>query len=483
MTPLPAATRDALLPILLVDDEPQILFVSRLLLRSEGFENVHTLEDSRDVTPFLNDHEVGVIVLDLYMPHLSGMELLGELVYNHPQVPVIVMTAVNEIGMAVECMKKGAFDYLVKPVEKDRFVYSIRRALEVRSLHNEVSSLTQYLLTDQLRHGDAFSSIIARSKKMRAVFQYIEAIAGTDQPVLITGETGVGKELIATAIHTLSARKGAFVPVNVAGLDDNMFSDTLFGHKKGAYTGADRSRDGLISKAHEGTLFLDEIGDMNEISQVRLLRLLQEHEYYPLGSDGAIRSRARIVVATNRDLRTRMENGTFRNDLYYRLMTHQVHVPPLRERPDDLPLLLNHFLEEASRELGKKGPTYPHELVTLLTSYYFPGNVRELETMVFDAVARHKTGILSMESFKNRIEQDHRVPGKPVDAESHGFSLVSWPAERFPTLRETEDYLIAEALRISRNNQGVAASMLGLTRQALNKRLIRKNTGKPPAKA
>jgi transcriptional regulator with PAS, ATPase and Fis domain len=193
------------------------------------------------------------------------------------------------------------------------------------------------------------------------------------------------------------------VALNVAGLDDTMFSDTLFGHKKGAFTGADQARDGMIACAGKGTLFLDEIGDLNESSQIKLLRLLQEHEYYPVGSDSFRKSDARIVLATNHDLQKLIATGKFRNDLYYRLCAHQIHIPPLRERLDDIPMLLDHFLDSAAKELNKKKPTPPGELVTLLTLYSFPGNVRELEAMVFDAVARHTSGILSMESFRKVI--------------------------------------------------------------------------------
>jgi two-component system response regulator HydG len=461
-------------PVLLVDDETDILYVSKMLLKREGLENVHTMDDSREVLRYLDDNEVAVIVLDLYMPHMSGIELLGKITYDFPHIPVIVMTAVNELDMAVECMKRGAFDYLVKPVEKDRFVISIKRAFEIRSLHGEVSSLKQYLLTDELKYSEAFSAIVTGSKKMRALFRYVEAIAGTKEPVLITGETGVGKELVARAVHSLSGRQGLFVPVNLAGLDDNMFSDTLFGHKKGAYTGADLARDGLITKASEGTLFLDEIGDVNEASQLKLLRLLQEQEYYPLGSDVPRRSNARIIVATNRDIQKMMKEGRFRNDLYYRLRTHQVEIPPLRERPEDISFLLDHFLDEASSNLDKARPKYPPELMTLLSTYSFPGNVRELETMVLDAMACHGSGMLSLNSFKKSIDRGQPGLSGPRCSDDPAGSIFSGHPSRFPTLKEAEDYLISEALQLAKNNQGAAASLLGITRQALNKRLSRK---------
>jgi DNA-binding NtrC family response regulator len=384
------------------------------------------------------------------------------------------MTAANEVDVAVECMKKGAFDYLVKPVEKDRFVSSVNRALELSDLRNEILSLKKYLLTDKLEWEEAFSSIITTSKKMRSIFQYIEAIAGSVGPVMITGETGVGKELIARAIHTLSGLKGDFVAVNIAGLDDTVFSDTLFGHKKGAYTGAEQAREGLIVKASGGTLFFDEIGDMNQLSQIKLLRLLQENKYYPLGSDVAAQSTARIIVATNKELKELELKGEFRKDLYYRLCTHHIHIPPLRERAEDIPLLLDYFLEKIARSLNKKKPTPPRELVTLLSNYHFPGNIRELQTMVYDAVVQHKSGILSTESFKKSIGQEHRAEVHNNLPKKQKTSLLVEIFGRFPTLKEVENLLIEEALKISKGNQGIAATFLGITRQALNKRLLRK---------
>ena len=461
-------------PIILVDDEPQTLLNFSVMLRSAGIKDVQPIEDSRLVMPLLAKQKIAVIVLDLFMPHISGNELLPKIKDDFPEISVIVMTAANRIDTAVECMKAGAFDYLVKPVEKSCFISSVRRALEVCKLRNEVFSLKQYLLTDKLDHEEAFSSIITNSEKMWAIFQYIEAIAGSERPVMITGETGVGKELIARAIHELSGRKVEFIAVNIAGLDDTVFSDTLFGHKKGAYTGADQAREGLIARASDGTLFLDEIGDMEEASQVKLLRLLQEGRYYPLGSDISRESNARIIVATNRDIQKMKSEGKFRKDLYYRLCTHQIDIPPLRERPEDIPLLLDHFIEEAAASLNKKKPTLPLELTILLSTYYFPGNVRELQAMVYDAVARHKSGILSMDSFKKMISQEHlssEISFSPPSEEEDPLIQIFG---QFPTLKKVENYVIEKALKLSKGNQGIAASLLGITRQALNRRLIRK---------
>ena len=469
---------DAPPPVLLVDDEPQFLLSSGVTLRAAGIAPVQALEDSRQVIPFLAAKGAAVVVLDLTMPHVSGIELLKMIRDGFPGIPVIVMTGLNEVDTAVSCMRDGAFDYLVKPVESSRFVSSVHRALEMRALQDEVSSLKTSLLSSRLERESPFSKILTRSMKMNAIFRYIEAVAKPGQAVFITGETGVGKELVARAVHDSSGFAGGYVAVNVAGLDDAMFSDTLFGHRKGAYTGADQAREGLIAKAAGGTLFLDEIGDMKESSQVKLLRLLEERKYYPLGADVPRQSEARIVCATDHDVQELMAAGRFRKDLYYRLSAHQIHIPPLRERLEDLPLLVDHFLEDAARSLQKKKPTPPPELLTLLSVYRFPGNIRELKTMVFNAVVQHRTGILSIESFRKYVGGGQLRPGPaaPRPAEETDTPLAL--SGRFPTLKETEDFLIAEALRRAGNNQGIAASLLGITRQALNKRLSRSGAAK-----
>jgi DNA-binding NtrC family response regulator len=459
-------------PVLLVDDEAIILKTSELTLKSCGITDVVTINDSREVLPFLAGRRTAAIVLDLHMPHLSGLELLAKISKDFPCIPVILMTAVDDLDTAVNCMKAGAFDYLVKPVEAGRLAAAVRKALDMGDLSDELSSLKNRLLTGALEYPAAFEAIVTRNKKMWAIFQYVEVIAASRQPIMVTGETGVGKELIARSIHDLSGRKGEYVAVNVAGLDDNMFSDTLFGHKKGAFTGADQARDGLIARAEDGTLFLDEIGDLNETSQIKLLRLLQEKEYYPVGSDIARKSNARIVMATNRDLQKHIASGKFRNDLYYRLCAHQVQLIPLRERLDDIPLLLDHFLGEAAASLNRKKPTPPPELVQLLSIYHFPGNVRELEAMVYDAVARHTAGILSMESFRTVIGDVRQpVQAKPQQTDSSGGNPLATIFGHFPTVAEIETYMIDEAMKMARGNQGIAANMLGMGRQTLNKRL------------
>lgn len=461
------------LPVLLVDDEPNILFSSRTILRSAGIREVETCDDSRLVMPLLAKRNFGVIVLDLFMPHVSGQELLIDICRKYPHIPVLIMTASDELELAVQCMKSGAHDYLVKPVDKTRFVTSVQRILELCNLRNEVHLLKEQLLSDQLEHPEVFAPIITCSKKMTAIFRYMEVIACSRQPILITGETGVGKELFATAIHQLSRLAGKLVCVNVAGLDDNLFSDTLFGHERGAFTGADRPRAGLISQAAGGTLLLDEIGDLGEASQVKLLRLLQEGEYYPIGSDVPRKSDARVVVATNKNLQQMMSKEQFRSDLYYRLCAHHVHIPPLRERLEDIPVLLDYFVTRAAREFHKKPPVSNPELSRLLGSYAFPGNVRELQAMVYDAVARHQSGVLSMDSFKSVICREKTVQLPSPDRDRPAAERLRTLFGRFPTLREMDRLLIMAAMDLARGNQGVASTLLGISRQALNQRLKR----------
>ena len=467
-------------PVLMVDDDAQFLLSAGVALRTAGISPVATIEDSRQVIPFLEGREAAAVVIDLTMPHLSGQDLLQKLKDRYPDLPVVVMTGRNEVEIAVECMRIGAFDYLVKPVEPARFVSCIRRAQEVRTLRAEVHSLKEHFLSGQLRNASAFREIVTQSRKMLAAFQYVEVVAPSRHPVLVTGETGTGKELVGRAIHAISGCRGELVPVNVAGLDDVLFSDTLFGHRKGAYTGADQAREGLIARAAGGTLFLDEIGDLSESSQVKLLRLIEGRKYYPLGADVPRESDARIICATHRSLEALLSQGRFRHDLYYRLSGHKVHLLPLRERKEDIPLLVDAFLAEAAESEGRRKPTPPAELYTLLSTYDYPGNVRELRMMVFDAVVRHTGGVLSLESFRKTVGTREAPPAgeaSPGASAPAGTSPLFSGLSRLPTLKEAVDQLVAEALARARDNQGIAASLLGITRQALNKRLVRGGRG------
>ena len=461
------------LPVLLVDDESQALDSFEIALSSGSMDNSVRCQDSRDVMSLLSRQEFEAILLDLRMPHISGEDLLPTIVSDFPEVPVIIITGTDDIETAVKCMNAGAFDYMVKPVEKTRLITGVKRATELRALQRENQLLRDHVLSDHLTHPEAFSEIITNSRVMWSLFQYSEAIAKSPEPVLITGETGVGKELMARALHDLSQRSGKFIAVNVAGLDDNVFSDTLFGHRKGAFTGADQTRDGLVEKASGGTLFLDEIGDLSPPSQVKLLRLLQEREFFPLGSDLAKRSDAHIIVTTNQDLQNLLTLSTFRKDLYYRLRTHHINIPPLRDRKEDLPILLEYFLEKASEKLEKKKPTYPKELLNLLSVHHFPGNIRELESMVFDAVSTHRSGILSMDAFKSHISLKHSPIEPDVNKTDNKTTTLMFFPEQLPTLKQAEQLLVAEAMNRANGNQAIAAMSLGISRQALNSRLKR----------
>jgi len=458
--------------VLLVDDEKHILDSMSLFLQRSGIDNVVTLEDSREVIPYCNQVTPSVIVLDLFMPYISGTDLLAGLNNYYPEIPVIIVTASQEVETIVSHMKDGAFDYLVKPVNKERLLTIVKAAHKISSLHNELSQLKKCLLNGDTSDNNIYSEIITNNPEMRKIFLYINAISGSNEPVLITGETGSGKELLAQAIHKASGVTGELVSFNVAGVDDNLFSDTLFGHRRGAYTGGDNSREGLIAKASGGTLFLDEIGDLSSSSQVKLLRLLQEKKYYPLGSDVAKNAFVHVVAATNQNLKADINKGTFRQDLYYRLTSHQIEVPPLRKRVEDiLPLVLS-FLGQAAKSMNKPMPEPSHELLTLLSNYHFPGNIRELRGMVYNAVALHQSGnIIAMESFKKTIRQERE--NKPADKTimSLGKETSLNIMGQFPTLKQAEQLVIKEAMRQANNNQGIAAAILGISRPALNRRL------------
>lgn len=454
--------------ILLVDDEPAWLKSLSLTLRScAGLTNIATCQDSREVMGLLAGGEIALVLLDLTMPHLSGEELLSQIGEQHPDVTTIVISGLNQLETAVRCMKLGAFDYFIKTDEEDRIVGGVLRAVRMKEMQRDYLEMSSRLASGELCHPEAFAAIVTGDRAMLKLFAYVEAVARSPQPLLITGESGVGKELVAQAAHRLSGCRGKLVTVNVAGLDDTVFADTLFGHVRGAFTGADQLRRGMVEEAADGTLFLDEIGDLSIASQVKLLRLLQEGEYFPLGCDQPKRLKARIIVATHQNLAEKEVIGTFRRDLFYRLRTHQVYLPPLRERPGDIPLLLDHFLDEAARTLGKKKPTPPRELSQVLATYAFPGNVRELKAMVFDAVSLHRDRMLSMESFLKTI-------GQPRTAREEAAPPGRNPFAGFvdlPTFSEAAGLLVAEAMHRANGNQTMAARLLGISQPALNKRL------------
>lgn len=458
--------------ILIVDDEEAIRKSFAIFFEDCGYlvleagNGIEGLETFKLKKPDL-------VFTDLRMPCMDGLEFVRLLKEISPETPVVVISGIGVVADAIKAVKLGAWDYITKPVVNlDELELVAKRALETVELRHEVSALRQQVLDGSLHNGKAFDGIVTRDETMRRIFGYIEAVAPTSQPVLISGPTGTGKEMVANAIHKASKRSGSFVAVNLGGVDDQVFSDTLFGHVKGAFTGADRLREGLIAQAERGTLFLDEIGELAESSQLKLLRLLQEQEYFPLGSDHPKKTTARVVAATNRDLRATVAEGRFRQDLYYRLCTHQVQLPALASRKNDIEPLLRLFVSEAAASLNREVPVISAELPYYLSSYHFPGNVRELKAMVYDAVARHSRGTLSKEYFLQTM--DSSAPMPPAVPTPAAIAGIGDFGDRLPTLKEAEEALIEQALKRANGNQGVAARYLGITRQGLNKILNRK---------
>ncbi len=455
---------------LIIDDEETILHSIDTALQLSGFSHTTTCSDSREVITLLEKNDYDVVLLDLNMPYINGEKLLETINADQPDISVIIITGVLDAETAVRCMKKGAYDYIFKPVEEDSLLSTIEKAITFRELKTENRNLKKRLLSTELEHPDVFNEIKTTSRNMRLLFDYVEAVSQSSQPILVTGETGVGKELFANAVYNLSGVKGELVIVNVAGLEDNVFSDTLFGHAKGAFTGAETIRPGLIEKAAGGMLFLDEIGDLAPASQVKLLRLLQENEYLPLGMDTPKKTDARIIVATNRNLIQLQSEDKFRKDLFYRLITHQIDIPPLRDRIQDIQILTDHFIDEASDSFNKSRPDYPTELIELLMRYNFPGNVRELRAMIFDAVSRDLNGLLSLDSFNKFLNNDLFTGITPDQTQSQSSESIQF-GRLLPTIKEATGTLVLEAMKRAENKQAIAAKTLGISHQALSKRL------------
>jgi len=458
--------------VLVVDDEEAWQRNIRFALqRCVAREEIACCGDPRDCEAMIAAHRPALVILDVTMPYIDGPTLLERLKQQWPELPVIMLTGRDQADIAVRCMKFGAYDYFIKSEEQDRVVTAVRRVLRERELEEENRRLNNAMFGDGLVTPEAFSEMLTVSREMHKVFRYIEAVAPSGEPVLIEGESGTGKEMLVRALHRVCCRAEPLVSVNVAGIDEQVFSDTLFGHVRGAFTGAESAREGMIEKAGRGILFLDEIGDLSPALQVKLLRLLQEREYMPLGSDSPRRMHARVVLATNRNLPREIDSGRFREDLYYRLRSHQVRLPPLRERSEDLALLVEQFVEEAAAELKRKRPTVPAELVPLLRNYEFPGNIRELRALIFEAVSRHQRGMLPLAGFRKLLGE-----ATPISPEEESGELV-FPT-LLPTLKQVGEALIAEALKRAEGNQATAAALLGISRPALTQRLSKKRKEK-----
>jgi len=462
--------------ILIVDDDPVALELIEVNLRGLGFGAILTAENGEEALAIVRERPVAAVVLDLFMPGISGFDVLERMNEELPWIPVIVVTVSDSVDAAVQCMRHGAFDFMTKPLDRNRLGSAVNHAIRVRDLEGRLELLQDSSEEiDGPSHPEVFSGIVTVSPRMRATFQYVEAIAASPHAVLVTGESGTGKELIARAVHDVSGREGSFVPINVAGLDDVMFTDTLFGHRRGAFTGADQNRGGLVERAQGGTLFLDEIGDMEITSQIKLLRLLQDGEYYPLGSDEPSHAQVRIVAATNADLVEKQRQGLFRKDLYYRLISHLIAIPPLRERPEDIAVLAEFFAKETAQSLGKPAPRISTAVEDILRHYAFPGNVRELQSMMADAVSRMRGDSLPVAVLREYLDRapDSGLTAVPSGETAGSEERFAWNGP-FPSLQEVEDYLIGEALRRSDYNQTAAARLLGVSQSTLSRRLSAK---------
>jgi len=448
--------------LVFIDDEQSILDAYKFMAMSIGFEDIVLESDPFKALETVRETQNAIVFLDLKMPKKSGVDVLTEIRNELPYTPVIICSAHSDHESVVKCMQQGAHDYIVKPISAERFEAVLRTSTEILVLRNEVAALKYIAKSPNKEEG--FEDWVTRSPAMFSIMNYIKMIAGNNNSALILGETGTGKELVANSIHSLSNRKGKFIPINVSGLDDTVFSDTLFGHVKGAFTGADTNRKGLIEEAENGTLFLDEIGDLDESAQVKLLRLLQENEYLPLGADKPKKCNARIIAAANINLAKLLE-GAMRKDLYYRLSTHLIQLPPLNDRKEDLPLLIDYFIKKANADLNKNITGISKEALKMLTDYNFSGNIRELRAYIYDAVTVCTGDIIDENILSIRLSIESK--------EKRNEHCVDSVFGHFPTLKEAAGHLIHEALQRCKNNQAQAARLLGITRQSLNERLKR----------
>ena len=375
-------------PILVVDDEPSYLDLMKGFLNQEGYSNVLTEQNPLKVLPLLERTDVDLILLDIFMPQMNGLDLLEKIYAEYPAIPVVVVTAVNEVQIALKAIKLGAYEFITKPPDTDRLVLTIRRALSQRLLEVERDSLRK-ALTERKPDRRIFSDIITDSQIMFKVFEFVEIFAPTNEIVLISGETGTGKDMIAKKIHDLSPRRDKpFIAVNLASISTSLFESELFGYRKGTFTGATDDKKGYFEAANGGTIFLDEIGELPLELQGKLLRTIQYGEIYRIGDSKPVNLDLRIISATNKDLLNAVNNKLFRADLYYRINRGFIHLPPLRKRGSDILILAEHFLEIANKTYNRNVLGFTDDVLNALKIYDFPGNVRELENMIMNAVVK-----------------------------------------------------------------------------------------------
>lgn len=441
--------------ILVVDDEQIARENLEYILKKEGYEVV-SVDSGVTALKKLSTAEFDLVLTDLKMKLVDGMEVLVKTKELYPNTEVVMITAYATVKTAIEAMQKGAYHYIPKPYKVDEARMIVKRALERKQLKDELRDLKQYV-TDK----PEASPIIGKSNKMQELLKMVTQIAPTDCSVLIFGETGTGKELIARTIHHQSNRKNErFLAFNCGAFTEELIANELFGHEKAAFTGATSTKIGLIETATGGTVFLDEIGDMPPSMQVKLLRVIEEKSLLRVGGTQPITVDIRIVAATNKDLHKEVKTGRFRQDLFYRLNVISLHIPPLTERKDDIPLLAYHFLNQYARAQGKQIDGFSNEALETLTNYQFPGNVRELENIIERAVALCNGQSISPKHL-------------PQELESFSFKVYRHPGRRIPTLEENEREYIKWVLKNVNGNKSAAAETLGIDRVSLWRKLKR----------
>lgn len=440
--------------ILIVEDEPKMRRLLELNLSEDGMSPL-SAGDAETGLKLLRENSVSLVVTDLKLPGMSGLEFLHAVKRQNAAMPVVVMTAFGTVETAVEAMKAGASDYVLKPFSLTEMRMVIRKELDVHNLREENRSLRE-ALGKRYEH----PNVVARSAKMQEVLATVDRVAPTNSTVLLGGESGVGKDLIARAIHEKSRRAaGPFIKINSTAIPENLLESELFGYERGAFTGANASKPGKFELADKGTLFLDEIGDVPLAIQVKLLRVLQEREFERLGGTKTLKVDVRLIAATNRDLREALEQGTFREDLYYRLNVVPIDIAPLRQRKEDIPDLVNLFITRFAGDSGKPIDGITPEAMQILVNYHWPGNVRELQNIIERACALAKGVVLKVEDIHLDVRPARAMNGAG-NFLPEGMTLEQW-----------EDEMIRESLRRANGNKSQAARLLGLSRNALRYRL------------
>lgn len=452
--------------ILVIDDESSIRELLRDFLTSKDFEVV-TAAGGEAGLNLLRTEKCDLLFLDLMMPGLNGIEVLREIAAEKIETTAIMMTAHASVPTAVEAMKLGAFDYITKPFVLDDVYMAVKRALALSRLQEENSRLKK-----ELRKKFSTHKIIGNSAPIQEVIKFIEKIADTDSTVLVTGESGTGKELVAKTIHYNSSRsRFPLVPLNCAAIPKDILESELFGHEKGAFTGAVNTRIGRFELANNGTLFLDEIGELAPSLQVKLLRVLQEKEFERVGGIKTIKVDVRIIAATNRDLEKAVKEGLFREDLYYRLNVIPIHLPPLRKMKEDVPLLTEHFIADIAKRKKKEPPKISQDALYYLTEYKWPGNVRELENLIERLIILKEGDMVTPDDLPERFHEKR----KPTKIFTKTHSLSSDGVDLNTMLDEIENNMIVQALEISKGVKSKAASLLGLNRTTLIEKMKKKS--------